>query len=115
MHVQRLITREEQDLLEKKEAVIKRGKKAFVEVGTALAEIRDAKLYRQEFKTFEEYCSKKWDLCRKSAYILMDAAEVKKGLPDDLCTLLHNSRQAAALKAAATENRAYLDLADRGG
>lgn len=106
MHVQRLITREEQDLLEKKEAVIKRGKKAFVEVGTALAEIRDAKLYRQEFKTFEEYCATKWDFSRKNAYMLIEAAEVLADLPEEMSTIVDNCGQARALKAASPENRA---------
>jgi len=31
------------------------------EVGQALKEIRDKKLYRNEFSTFAEYCEKRWD------------------------------------------------------
>jgi hypothetical protein len=33
---------------------------AFVKVGLALARIRDARLYRAEFPTFEAYCQTKW-------------------------------------------------------
>src|SRR5260221_3259797 len=42
------------------EAVIQRGWQTFVEVGRALARIRDQKLYRAEHDTFETYCRQKW-------------------------------------------------------
>jgi hypothetical protein len=38
------------------EAVVQKGWDAFVQVGLALARIRDKKLYRAEFNSFEEYC-----------------------------------------------------------
>lgn len=40
--------------LEENEAIIERGLATFVEVGTALAEIRDNRLYRESHGTFEE-------------------------------------------------------------
>jgi hypothetical protein len=40
-------------------------------------------LYRQQFDTFEAYCRERWNLDRRRAYQLLDAAEVAENL---LCT-----------------------------
>lgn len=56
------------------EATIERGMQTFVEVGLALMEIRDGRLYRAEFGTFEEYCQERWGWERRHAYRLIDAA-----------------------------------------
>ena len=66
----------EQHKLEEYETVIERGLNTFVDVGNALAQIRDGKLYRQTHSTFEEYCQQRWNLERRQAYRLMDAASV---------------------------------------
>src|SRR4051812_46375007 len=58
------------------EAIIRHGLKAFVEVGHALTTIRDSKLYRERFGTFEEYCKKVWDISDRHARHLWSAAEV---------------------------------------
>jgi hypothetical protein len=58
------------------EKVIAKGKKAFVEVGLALAEIRDLRLYKREYSNFSEYCQKKWGWTKQHAYRLIDAAPV---------------------------------------
>jgi hypothetical protein len=58
------------------EDTIKRGLETFVEVGNALAEIRDRKLYRTEHATFADYCKAKWSISDRRARQLMDAAEV---------------------------------------
>ena len=59
------------------------GKKTFVEVGLALAEIRDLRLYKREYSGFEEYCQKKWGWT-KQLRLPADrgGAEVAKALPD---------------------------------
>ena len=67
--------------LEELEKTISRGKKTFVEVGMALAEIRDLRLYKREYGGFEEYCREKWGWKRAHAYRLIDAAEVVKVSP----------------------------------
>lgn len=56
------------------EATIERGMQTFVEVGLALMEIRDGRLYRAEYGTFEEYCQERWGWERRHAYRLIDAA-----------------------------------------
>jgi hypothetical protein len=53
---------------------------AFFEVAYALLEIRDRKLYRAEFKTFEDYCRIRWEFNRAHAYRLIGAAEVCRTL-----------------------------------
>jgi len=64
------------DSLPHYEAVIERGLKTFCEVGEALLAIRDGRLYRQDYSTFEDYCISRWGLARSRAYQIMDAAEV---------------------------------------
>jgi hypothetical protein len=62
--------------LERCEVVIKQGLNTFIEVGEALFIIRDKRLYRREFKTFEDYCQQKWALSRQRVYQLIDASNV---------------------------------------
>jgi hypothetical protein len=54
--------------------------KSFLEVGLALKGIRDKKLYRQHYDTFEEYCIRRWELSRPRAYELCAASEVVEDL-----------------------------------
>ena len=58
------------------EAIIEKGWETFVEVGRALARIRDKKLYRSEHDTFEAYCREKWQYAKSHVYRLIGAAEV---------------------------------------
>jgi phage N-6-adenine-methyltransferase len=58
------------------EGVIERGLATFVDVGAALLEIRDSRLYRESHGTFEDYCRERWDFSRPRAYQLIQAAEV---------------------------------------
>ena len=63
-----------------------------VTVGTALMEIRENRLYRSEFKTFEEYCQSKWGFNRRNAYQLIEAA----GISSEMCAVAHISNGATA-------------------
>ncbi len=62
--------------LEKCEAIIEGGLQTFIEVGNALLEIRDSRLYRQQFGTFEDYCHERWQMTHRRANQLIGAAEV---------------------------------------
>lgn len=80
------LTHDEQADLAQLEAVIERGMNTFIEVGNALADIQERKLYRDEYGTFEDYCRTKWGFSRQRAYQLTAAAEavttmVDMGLP----------------------------------
>ena len=66
--------------LQELEAVIGRGIKSFIDTGLALAEIRDQRLYRVDFATFEDYCQKKWNWTRQRSNQLIDAARVAVNL-----------------------------------
>jgi len=57
------------------EATIERGLQTFVDVGNALLEIRDGRLYRQTHGTFEDYCRERWGFTDRRARMLMSAAE----------------------------------------
>src|SRR5258708_5225134 len=58
------------------ENVIERGLETFMDVGSALMEIRDSKLYKSTHKTFELYCRERWKISQPRAYQLMDAVKV---------------------------------------
>lgn len=92
------LTENERGRLTELESVIERGLKSFVEVGNALNEIRRSRLYRQEYKTFEQYCRYRWNLSRIHGHRLIDAAEVYADLlPVGNIHLLTNERQAREL------------------
>jgi len=64
----------------KLELAVAQGISSFVVVGEALREIRNSKLYREEYKTFEKYVDQRWGMARQRAYQLIDAADVKANL-----------------------------------
>jgi hypothetical protein len=47
-----------------------------VDVGLALGEIRDGRLYRNNFSSFEEYCQRRWEFKRGKADYLIAAARI---------------------------------------
>jgi hypothetical protein len=63
------------------EDVIERGLATFVEVGEALLEIRDTRLYRATHATFEAYCRDRWRMGREYAHRLIEASQVVSLLP----------------------------------
>jgi len=73
-----LVILKNQEELARLEEIVSRNVKAFYEVGQALAEIRDKKLYRDVlgFATFEEYCKAKWNMARRTAYQFIDSSIV---------------------------------------
>jgi hypothetical protein len=80
------------------EAVIARGLDTFVEVGIALAEIRERQLYREQgFDRFEDYCRDRWQFSRQRAYQLMDASLVVALVSTIVDTEPANEAQARAL------------------
>ena len=62
------------------EATIEKNLQSFYEVGFALMQIRDNKLYRENYITFEHYCKEKWKMSRPQAYRLIASAEVTDNL-----------------------------------
>tara|TARA_R110002167_G_scaffold42500_1_gene129059 strand:+ start:44 stop:607 length:564 start_codon:yes stop_codon:yes gene_type:complete len=66
--------------LDFQEATIEKGRKTFVEVGKALAKIRDGKLYRETHTTFEAYCQERWGWSKSRATHFIQAADVSENL-----------------------------------
>lgn len=62
--------------LEQCEAVIERGLETFTQVGEALVEIRDGRLYRAEFPDFDAYCRDRWGMSKRHANRTIEAAEI---------------------------------------
>ena len=71
------LSQEEQQLLVRLEQDIRQ---AFYVAGAALLEIRDRRLYRQDFFSFEEYCQSRFTLTRRSVDYLIAASSVVKNL-----------------------------------
>ena len=71
--------------LKELETIIDKNMKAFYGVGSALAKIRDSRLYRDTHSTFEDYCKDKWDMKVNYTHKLIASAEVM----DSLCTIVH--------------------------
>jgi hypothetical protein len=75
-----LLSTSERSRLTELESIIKKGLPIFLETGRALLEIRDRRLYRGDYPTFEKYCSEKLGMSRSRAYQLMQHVEVQKNL-----------------------------------
>jgi hypothetical protein len=78
-----ILSSDEKLTLNAYEEIIEKGLKTFIEVGNALFEIKNNKLYRESFTTFEAYCKDRWQLKRQRAYELMGAAEIVHQLSEN--------------------------------
>ena len=87
------------------EAIIDRGKQTFVEVGNALTEIRERKLYREAgYATFEDYCQQRHGFSASRGRQLIAAAATVTAVTLSGGTAPATEREARALAAA---QRAY--------
>ena len=66
--------------LKNQESVIERGLQGFTDIGLALERIRDGKLYRQGYATFEAYCQARWNLTRQAVNRLIAAATITEAM-----------------------------------
>src|SRR5581483_12316208 len=63
------------------EAVIRAGLATFYDVGAALLEIREDRLYREiGYQRFEDYCRERWDMDDSYARRLLDANQVRTAI-----------------------------------
>jgi len=70
----------EKSRLDELTGVVDRHLKSFMDVGRALSEIRDGRLYRSTHETFEAFCKEKWDISKKHAYRQIAAYEVTENV-----------------------------------
>ena len=60
------------------------GERSFWQVGRALGLIRDKRLYREGFSSFEDYVASRWDMSVKNAHRLIKAAKIMRNLAESL-------------------------------
>jgi hypothetical protein len=85
-------------------AIIANGIRIWYQVGEALLAVRDERLYRAEYPTFEAYLTQKWELKQSRAYQLMDAAQVVRNLESStIVELPANESQARELTSLEPE------------
>jgi hypothetical protein len=96
--VQQLTAVEQADLA-RCETTIEKGYQAFIEVGAALIEVRDKKLYRVQYPTFADYIEQRWKISRSRAYQLITAGLLSTQVD------IQNERQARELNRLPEELR----------
>jgi hypothetical protein len=74
------LSADERKRLQQLEKVIERGLDSVLEMGLALKEIREKKLYREESKTFEDFVRDRWGMAKATAYDYLAFAEVSKNV-----------------------------------
>lgn len=74
------LTEDEETALARCENTIRDGLQTFYQVGNALAEVRDERLYRKTNKTFEDYCGERWGMTRRHVDRLIASAETVDNL-----------------------------------
>jgi hypothetical protein len=84
------------DRLAELEAVIERGLATFTEVGEALLELRDRRIYLATHTSFEAYCRERWDLGRSRSYQLIDAGKVASSTTGSVFVYLGSPEAVAA-------------------
>jgi ParB family chromosome partitioning protein len=62
--------------LKENELIIEKGLNTFYEVGNALTEIRDNRLYKELYPTFEQYCKERWGISRDYSYRMIRSSSV---------------------------------------
>lgn len=62
------------------EKTISEGMTTFVDVGSALLEIRNSRLYREDFDSFEDYCRSRWDMSKQHAIRLIQSSQVMENI-----------------------------------
>jgi hypothetical protein len=101
------------DRLAELEAVIGRGLDTFLEVGHALAAIRDNRLYRPEYGSFDDYLRARWQphISRGHAYRLIQAAEIADNL-SPIGVIPANEAQARELAPVSDQPELLREIAE---
>jgi len=89
---------------QKLNGIVAEGAAAFVRVGRALTQIRDERLYRGDYRTFEDYLAFH-GLKRQRGYELIEAAKVADSLSEISDITIAKESHAAALKKVPAEYR----------
>lgn len=96
------ITKIERDDLKNCESTLESAESILMASAIALTRIRDGKLYRQDYSTFEEYLKGRWGWSRSYAHRLIEAASIKM-LP--IGNKIQNEGQARAILSVPEKHR----------
>ena len=77
-----LTTNDDQRLVECEEK-IDRSLRSFVDIGDALLEIRESRLYRNSHQNFEQYCQSRWNITKSRANQLISASRLVGNLENE--------------------------------
>jgi hypothetical protein len=98
--------------LSKLEAIVRRGLDTDLEVGNALAEIRDTWLYRATHATFESYLRDRWQMSGPRGHQLIQAAEAaiapSSGVVDPAPATRPQARPSAAVRRDGSDGLAIV-------
>ena len=86
------------------EKAIQANKESFIKAGLALEEVRDKRLYRVKYGTFQEYCLKRWGFQRSYGYQLIESAKVAVEMSSS-AGQIPTARAASALAKVEPEKR----------
>lgn len=100
-----ILSERDQRELERCERLIREHERAFCEYARALFTIRDLRLYRAEFPTFEDYCRVTIGKSRKYASRIAQAGEMIERLPEECRVLVSNEHCARKLMNVVPEKR----------
>ena len=82
----------ERSNLQRLETQIENGLQTFLQVGLALKDIRDLKLYREDHQTFEKYVSEKWGHSRQWAHQLINAVIIEQQIGENVSNCLQTPK-----------------------
>lgn len=102
------LAKNEESRLCELESIIQRNLNSFYEIGMALMEVRDNRLYRAEYDTFEQYCRERWQFGKRVAYQYIESVKVIENVRHGAQTNIEpvNERQTRPLaKLPAKEQR----------
>lgn len=93
------VTPQERVRLRELEEVIQRGQGEFWKVADALYQIWSEELFRDEYKTWDQYVAKRWpDFSRRHSYRLIDLGHIRANVTPGSRKLLTHEKHARAIK-----------------
>ena len=98
------LTKQDMQRLRVLESTVEKGLTTFVEVGNALYEIRESRMYRATHKDFADYCEYRFGLTSRRVNQLIESAKVVEDLGNNV-SHPKNSRVASELAKVEPESR----------
>lgn len=104
------LNEQEQTTRQQLEAIIQEGLDTYLTVGTALYQIREAKLYRSTHLSLKAYLAERFDVGRQRAYQLMEAAQVVNALMAEVQSTDDNTSVAIVMPKKESHASALADV-----